>query len=119
MKNFITYLIVFYFISMPMMAKTIQIDSTFTSSVEIFPFGQIDMISSISLVGDVTLNSDTSLVRVILEGRSGIHYMIFETYPLISENREFSVSNYCDETCFLDQIRPYSIMIQVIDATIH
>lgn len=102
-----------------MLAKTIQIDSTFNSSGEIFPFGQIDMISGISLVGNVELHSDTSLVRVILEDWYGVQYMIFETYPLISEDREYSFSDTCDETCFLDQVRPYSIKIQVIDAIIN
>jgi hypothetical protein len=119
MKNIIVYFVVFYSISVPMMAKTIQIDSIFTSSGEIFPFGEIGMISGISLNGSVELNNDTSLVRVILKDRYGVQYMIFETYPLISQVRDYYFSDTCDETCFLDQIRPYSIIIQVIDANIH
>jgi hypothetical protein len=38
---------------------------------------------------------------------------------LISEDREFSFADYCDETCFLGPLRPYSIIIQVIDAKIN
>jgi len=59
---------------------------------------------------------DTSLVRVILEDEYGIKYLIFEAYPLICEDLDFSLKDYCDETCFLDQLRPYSVIIQVIAA---
>jgi len=44
------------FLSLPMKAQTIQIDSLFTSDGEIFPFENIDKISSISLDGYVELS---------------------------------------------------------------
>lgn len=68
--------------------------------------------------GEIVLNNDTSLVRVILEDEYGIQYMIFEAYPLIFENHSFSFSHHCDETCFLNEIMPYSLKIQIIDATL-
>lgn len=69
--------------------------------------------------GDVHLNSDTSLVRVILEDDFGSQYMIFETYPLICPSLYISFTGYCDETCFLEMINPSSIIIQVIDASLN
>ena len=99
-----------------MKAQTIQIDSTFNSNGEIFPFENFDLISSLTIEGDIILNHDTSLVRVILEEESGYHYMILEAYPLICENTSFSMKDYCDETCALEQCRPVSVIIQIIDS---
>ena len=46
-------------------AQTIVIDSTFSSNAEIFPFNQDDTIYGLGITGNITLYSDTSLVRVI------------------------------------------------------
>lgn len=122
MKNFIRYFIVLFLISsapIKIYCQGIDIDSTFNSSYEIFPFEQIENISGITMEGEVFLNRDTSLVRVILEDDNGFQYMIFETYPLICPNMYFNFSTYCDETCLLEQVNPSSIIIQVIGATLN
>jgi hypothetical protein len=114
MKNFMIKLLVFFLISLASLniySQEIEIDSTFKSSFEIFPFDQIQNISGITMEGDVHLNRDTSLVRVILKDNNGFQYMIFETYPLICPNLDTNFSSNCDETCFLEQISPYSIII--------
>jgi len=80
----ILILAVNYYLSSPMQAQTIQIDSIFTSDGEIFPFGPNDTIYGLSISGSVTLSSNTSLVRVILTYNSGNEWMVFESYPLIS-----------------------------------
>ena len=46
----------------PMKAQTIQIDSTFSTDAEIFPFENIELISELLIEGDVELSSDTNLV---------------------------------------------------------
>ncbi len=122
MKNFIRNFIVLFLISSaPIKIYSqeieIEIDSIFNSSFELFPFEQNENISGITVDGDVHLNSDTSLVRVILEDDNGIQYMILETYPLICPGQFRNYPGYCDETCFLEQVNPNSIIIQVIDAT--
>jgi hypothetical protein len=122
MKNLITYAIVFSLISLASIkiySQEIKIDSTFNSSFDLFPFEQIENISGINVEGDVHLNSDTSLVRVILKDDNGFQYMIFETYPLICPNLYINFNDSCDETCYLEQLNPYSIIIQVIDATLN
>ena len=48
--------------SMPAIAQSIQIDSTFTTDAEIFPFENIELISELLIEGDVELSSDTNLV---------------------------------------------------------
>jgi hypothetical protein len=104
---------------MKIYSQEISIDSTFKSSFEIFPFNQIDKIGGINVEGEVYLNSDTSLVRLILEDDDGFQYMIFETYSLICPNLYINFKDSCDETCFLEQVNPNSIIIQVIDATLN
>jgi hypothetical protein len=52
MKNFITYFIVFYLIflaSFNIYSQEIEIDSTFKSSFENFPFDQIQNLSGITM----------------------------------------------------------------------
>jgi len=100
----------------PMKAQTIQIDSTFTSDGEIFPFDTIQALSELLADGEVSLSSDTSLVRILFVDEDDIHYLVFEAYPLICESLDFSFTQHCDETCYLDQVHPYSLIIQVIDA---
>jgi hypothetical protein len=42
--------------------------------------------------------------------------MVFEAFPLIESEMEFSFSRVCDESCFLDWIYPYSIKVQIENA---
>ncbi|MBP6872838.1 MAG: T9SS type A sorting domain-containing protein [Bacteroidales bacterium] len=94
--------------SIPAIAQSIQIDSTFTTDAEIYPFENIELISELLIEGDVELNSDTSLVRVILEDENGFRYMVLEAYPLICPEIDFTVQGHCDETCALDMVNPQS-----------
>jgi len=119
MKALIIYIIGLFLIlnlSLNLFSQEIEINGTFTSDTVIFPFGNIDTISELNMEGELALFNDTSLVRVILEDTSGIQYMILEAYPLICSDTSFSFNHHCDETCFLDEINPYSIIIQIIDA---
>jgi hypothetical protein len=116
-QNFITFFLILAF-SFNLLAQEIQIDLTFTGDTLILPFEGIDKISELSMEGSATLNQDTSLVRVILEDEFGFQYMVFETYPLICTNQLISIKEYCDETCALDQIKPVSLIIQLIDAAL-
>jgi hypothetical protein len=101
-----------------MTAQTIQIDSTFTSDGEIFPFEPNDTIYGLSISGHVTLSSDTSLVRVILTDNSGNEWMVYEAYPMIVTDSSFDIEEVCDETCYLEEFYPHSLKIQIIDAII-
>jgi len=99
-------------------AQTIVIDSTFTSDGEIFPFSQNDTIYGLSISGTVTLSSDTSLVRVILSDTSGNEWMVYEAYPMIVTDSSFDILEECDETCYLEELAPNSIKIQILNANI-
>ena len=99
--------------------KKVKIDKTFFQDEEICPFSQTEIIYGLSLSGSMQLNGDTSLIRVILVDNDFNEYLVYEAYPLIVTNNSFSVTNVCEETCLLESIIPYSLKIEVIDASIH
>lgn len=99
-------------------AQTIQIDSTFNTDGEIFPFGSTGEVYGLYLSGSITLNSDTSMVRIILVDSSFNEYMVYEAYQYICPSSPFDTTNVCDETCYSNGFTPYSILIQIYDATI-
>jgi hypothetical protein len=117
--NFIIGFIFFFtMIHIEIFGEEITIDSTISTSCEIFPFGEIGLISSPTLTADIDLHHDTSLVRIIFVPNDDYEYMIFEAYSLIVDSLSFSVREVCDETCFLNELRPYSVKIQIIDAEV-
>lgn len=73
----------------------------------------------LTLNGNVTLNSDTSLVRVIMIDDQYNEYLVYEAYKCISLSSVFSLSNLCDETCYSDGFTPQSLEIQIKDATVY
>jgi len=120
LKIFYLYLlIIFAGFSNNLLSQSIQIDSTFASDTEIFPFSVNDTIYGLKLSGNVQLNSDTSLVRVILSDTNGTEYMIYESYPLIVDEDTISLDEVCDETCYLDNFIPYSVRFEIINAEIY
>jgi hypothetical protein len=98
--------------------QTIQIDSTFTTDAEIFPFSSCNHISSLRISGRLELYNDTSLVRLILTDSIQNELMIYEAYPLIVDTLEFAFTDVCDETSYLDEFTPYSIRIEIINAVV-
>lgn len=97
-------------------AQTIEIDRTFTTDEVIYPFEGADKIYGISISGYVTLTSDTSMVRIILKNDQDQEWMVYEAFPMIVKNYEFELTEECDETCFMEETRPISLSIQIIDA---
>lgn len=73
-------------------------------------------ISGYSITGHVELKSRNSLVRVVLGDRNNEEYLVYETYPLISELGISQFNNICEETSLLDNIVPSYLKIVVEDA---
>ncbi|MDX9905821.1 MAG: C1 family peptidase, partial [Bacteroidales bacterium] len=101
-----------------MKSQTIQIDSTFTTDAEIFPFEPGDTIYGLSISGTVQLFSDTSLVRVILSDLNGNEWMVYEAYPMIYPNKNCNLINFADETKYLFVTHPTKLYISLIEATL-
>jgi hypothetical protein len=99
-------------------SQIIKIDSTFTEDCEFYPFFSLDTITGLSLNADVVLNNDTSLVRIVLKTSDSIEYLIYEAFPLIVETTDFEIKEACDETCFLNNVKPVSCKVLLLDASI-
>jgi len=66
--------------------------------------------------GGINLLSDSSLVRVVLIDPNGNHYLVFESYPLITSENSFDTLDASDETTFLDGVVCDSLRIDIINA---
>jgi len=97
----------------------IQIDETFLGDTTIRPFENIGNIYGLKISGNANLNSDTSLVRVIFTDISGENFLVYEIYPLLDTNSSISLHDACEETCLLNNIEPYELSFQLIDASIY
>lgn len=97
-------------------AQVIQINQTFSSDTIITPFTGSEPIYSLSMSGGINLLSDSSLVRVVLIDIYGNHYLVFESYPLITLENAFDTISASDETTFLDGVICDSLRIDIINA---
>jgi len=71
---------------------------------ETIALAEDEPIYDLKIDADVTLPEPDSLVRVILEDQEGQDYLVLESFPLLYGAESFSVSQACEETCFLDGI---------------
>lgn len=102
----------------PVFDQSIIIGQTFTTDTEIFSFNGQTLYGA-GVNGNITFNSDSSLVRIIVGDGSGLEYMIYETYPMLETSWTFTFSEECEETCFLDGFAATSLIIQVTDASLY
>ncbi len=100
------------------LSQVYVIDSTFTQDATIHPFGPNDTLYSLKISGSLTLNSDTSLVRVIVGNEDSLEYMVYEAYPMITNDYNFSFEEMSDETSYLNSFFPEYMKIILYDASI-
>ncbi|MEN8167650.1 MAG: hypothetical protein ABFR65_09280, partial [Pseudomonadota bacterium] len=98
--------------------RQVELEKTFLQNDEL-QLAQIGNILSFSISGSIELNSQQSLVRVVLIDNDLHEYLIYEAYPLIERDSSFSMSDQCRETCLLDGVGVHSLRIELIDASIH
>ena len=104
---------------MPSAQVTISLNQTFEKDSTVMPFTGQPFIYSLKLSGIAHLNTDTSLIRVILNDHLGDPYLIFETYSLLADTFTIALADTSDETKYLKKITPASISVQVINASVH
>ncbi len=97
----------------------IDIDSTINENTLIKPFGSEMTISGLAFSGEISLHSDSSLVRIILMDNSYNEYLVYETYPILSGSGQFSVNEAGEESLFLDHIIPVRVSIELVDASVY
>jgi hypothetical protein len=98
--------------------KKLEIDKAFSQGSELYPFTTSDPIFGLALSARIELNRQNSLVRVTLLDQDLREHLIYEAYPLIVDTSQFSIEEACEETCTLDSAKPYSIKLELVDATI-
>jgi uncharacterized protein (TIGR02145 family) len=98
--------------------ERIPVNKSFAANERFNPFTSSHAVSGLTIGGDIVLNSDTSLVRVILTDKLGHEYLVYETYPLISGSGHFSIDNTGEESLVLNGIVPASIRFELTDASI-
>ena len=92
MKSFIHLFLLVLFIAgtNTVCSQEITINESFSSDTVFRPFTSNDPIYGLTIRGDCTLISDSSLIRVVLIDDHGNHLLVFEAYPLIDTSNIFS-----------------------------
>ena len=95
----------------------IEIQQHFTLAAQIEPFTGSEPISGLVISGSITLNADSSMVRVILIDKQYNEYLVYEVIPLIADSRSFSIVETGEETALLNNVVPSALRIELIDAS--
>jgi len=99
--------------------QIITVDTTITSDCEFYPFSSVSTIQGLGFSGSVTLNSDSSLVRLIYIDGDNNEWLLMESYPMITNDFNINYSDYSDETRYFDNNPTGSILVEIIDASIN
>jgi len=116
MKSIIFFL--FVLMSLAISAQTILLNQTFTTSTSITPFVGINSISSLTITGSATLLNDTGIVRVILIDNNLNEYLLYEGHLFSMNGSTMTFTTYTDETKYLNNIKPTSILMIAKNATV-
>ena len=99
--------------------NVVGFDMTINDNTQLEPFNSQMIISGLAFSGDITLHSDTSLVRIILMDSNYNEYLIYETYPILSGSKKLQVDEAGEETSQLNNITPYRLTFELINASIY
>ncbi|MGW8316325.1 MAG: C1 family peptidase, partial [Bacteroidales bacterium] len=99
--------------------REIPVDLRMNENTELDIFDSDSPISGLAISGDISLYSDSSLVRLIHVDRVGSEYLIFETYPILAGANHFTVAGVAEETSALSQVIPYRVSVELVNASIH
>lgn len=75
-------------------------------------------IKGISITADIIQKTERSLVRVILEDKTGKEFLVGECSRIFNDNDTVYWNNYCEETCNLDSILPQFLKIIAVEADV-
>lgn len=97
---------------------TLSINTTFTSDTILEPFKDVPAFYSFRIKCSVDMNTDTSLVWIILRDSLGNELLIYEDYALIHNDDFSDVNNYAEETFYLPRTKGQSIVIEMEQASL-
>ncbi len=99
--------------------RRIPVDLTMNENTQLNISESKSTISGLAITADISLYSDSSLVRLILVDHNGYEYLIYETYPILAGLNQFSVTGVAEETSSLNQVIPFKVTVELVDASIH
>lgn len=70
-----------------------------------------------SIDANIGLNSEMSLLRVIVIDNQKREYLAYEAYPLIVSSNHFFIKEVCEETCVMAGIIPESLRVEGFKAS--
>jgi hypothetical protein len=80
---------------------------------------RLSKISGLSISGTAVLdNNNDSYIRVILVDEYNYEYLVYETYPALSDGLETNFTNIALETILLDDITPQYMKISMLNASL-
>lgn len=97
--------------------RVVSINGTYTNTQTLQPFLGSHNLHALAISGSVTLNSDTSLVRVIMHDVDGKSYLMYEASPMLINGYTDTLTNANEETEWMCGVVPYDLKIVVKDAT--
>ena len=96
----------------------LTVDQTFSKDIEI-PLSIKTAISGLAVSGKSVLENDNdSYIRIILKNDYGHEYLVYENYPMLSDEFVSEFNNIAIETVLLNSINPKSIRIEVHNANV-
>lgn len=95
-----------------------QLEEVFTENKRTIPLCQDSPISGFSISGTIRKYSPNYFVRVVLQDKKGIEYLVLESYEELNNNEVIVFKNYCEETAILENIVADTMKIFLTDASI-
>ena len=99
--------------------RRIPVDLTINENTQLNISESNSPINGLAITADISLYSDSSLIRLILVDQNGYEYLIYETYPILAGSKQFSVAGVAEETSSLDQVMPFRVAVELVDASIN
>ena len=100
-------------------SKSVKLAKTFYNDTTLNVFDR-GYVSGISISGDITFKSETGLVRIIVSDKMHNEFMVYESYPMITEGKKnVHFLQKCEESCFMDNFMPTQLRIEIISAEIY
>lgn len=97
--------------------RVVSINGTYTNTQTLQPFLGSHNLHALAISGSVTLNSDTSLVRVIMHDVDGKSYLMYEASPMLINGYTETFTDANEETEWMCGVVPQDLKIVVKDAT--
>ncbi|MFH1823293.1 MAG: C1 family peptidase [archaeon] len=99
--------------------SSLKIGMMFEEDGQIYPLDINKPIYSLKINGEINLNNENSLARVILIDSEGNEKLVYEAYPGIVNRNNFLIKEVCEETCVLNGISPENLRFEIEDASVN